>query len=262
MREKTYIWSLPTRVFHWLMGLGFAVAYLTGDFEKSHNIHYTFGALAGSLVFFRILFGIFGPRYSNFKDFPLGLAELTNFIKNYFSKSTAYPGHNPIASVVMLLILATVFLTSISGFILYVTESKMYSLGFNKEFLEDFHESLANFSLFLVFIHLIGVIIYQIFHKESGTFQSIFTGYKNIEGEDVRLTGFHKSFILVWFLCSFLLSLLAYSLPPVEAEHAFEKNGEVEAIEEHEEGGQEDDDHGYENDHHKDDDEHEEHDND
>jgi len=66
---KSYIWTLPTRVFHWSLAIGFTTAYILGDFDKFENLHFAFGAFVGTLILFRIVFGIFGPRYSNFKDF-------------------------------------------------------------------------------------------------------------------------------------------------------------------------------------------------
>ena len=84
---KTKIWSLTTRISHWLLALGFTIAYITGEKEWQMNYHYAFGALVGGLTFFRLLYGVFGPKYSNFKDFPMGISHQIDFIKNYFSKS-------------------------------------------------------------------------------------------------------------------------------------------------------------------------------
>jgi cytochrome b561 len=30
--ENIYIWTLPNRIFHWLLATGFAAAYILGDY--------------------------------------------------------------------------------------------------------------------------------------------------------------------------------------------------------------------------------------
>ena len=57
---KTYIWSLPTRLSHWLVAIALVVAYILGGEEESINIHAAFGYLAGTLILFRIIWGILG----------------------------------------------------------------------------------------------------------------------------------------------------------------------------------------------------------
>ena len=209
---KTYIWSLPTRLFHWLLAIGFTVAYILGDFDNLENWHFAFGALVGALIFFRLLFGLFGPKYSNFKDFPIALKNQKEFIRSYFSKSKTYVGHNPVASVVMLLILIIGILCSISGYLLYAAENNVLSSGINEGLLEESHEFLANIFLVLVGIHLFGVLSDTLFHRKTGTIQSIFTGNKNIESKNIHLNGFHITFSLLWFIIPAIVFYLAYGL--------------------------------------------------
>lgn len=81
---KTYIWSLPTRLFHWLLAIGFTVAYILGDFDNLENWHFAFGAFVGSLIFFRLFFGLVGPEYSNFKDFQIAWKTRKNLLDPIF----------------------------------------------------------------------------------------------------------------------------------------------------------------------------------
>lgn len=204
---KTYIWTLPTRIFHWLLAIGFTTAYILGDFDNLENLHFAFGAFVGVLIIFRLLFGLFGPAYSNFMDFPIGLKNQKEFITSYFSKTKIYPGHNPVASLIMLLILLVGLICSISGYLLYSTEINALNVGINEDFLEELHEVLANLFLILVCTHLLGIVGDTLFHGKTGTLQSIFTGYKNIESKNARLNGFHKVFILLWFIIPFYIFL-------------------------------------------------------
>ncbi|MDP3353718.1 MAG: cytochrome b/b6 domain-containing protein [Flavobacteriaceae bacterium] len=210
---KTYIWSIPTRIFHWLLAIGFTIAYILSDFENFRNLHFAFGGFVGILIIFRLLFGLFGPKYSNFSDFPLGLKNQKEFIKTYFSKSPKlYPGHNPLASVIILCILFIGIICSISGYMLYATENNVLNIGINEEFLEESHEITANLFLVLVGIHLFGMMADKFFHSKTGTLNSIFTGYKNIESKNTQLNSFHKIFSLLWFTIPFIIFYLAYGL--------------------------------------------------
>jgi cytochrome b len=209
---RTYIWTLPTRIFHWFLAIGFTIAYILGDFDNLENLHYAFGAFVGTLIIFRLLFGLFGPTYSNFNDFPIGINKLKEFFNTYFSKTKIYPGHNPAASVIMLLILIVGLICGISGYLLYATENNVFSIGINEDFLEESHEVLANLFLILIGIHLLGIFGDTIFHSKTGSLQSIFSGYKNIVTKTAKLNSFNKVFIIFWFSVSFYVFYLAYGL--------------------------------------------------
>lgn len=216
---KTYIWTTPTRIFHWLLAVGFTVAFILGDYDNLSNLHFAFGAFVGVLLFFRILFGLFGPKYSAFKDFPIGLKSQREFIKSFFSKKKIYAGHNPAASVIMLSIFFVGIICSMSGYFLYASEYNVLNIGINEDSLEELHEITANLFLILVVIHLLGILVETLVHKKTGTLQSIFTGYKNIESKSGKLNGFHKIFIVLWLLIPFLVSYWAYGLPVNSNEH-------------------------------------------
>jgi len=208
---KTYIWAIPTRIFHWLLAIGFAAAFLLGD-SDFRNLHYAFGAFVGVIILFRIFDGFFGPKYSHFRDFPIGIKNQVEFVKTFFAKTKTYAGHNPAASLVMLSIFIVGLLASFSGFNIYATEAGIFNIGLNEELMEEMHEIFANLFLLLVIFHLAGILADFIFHRKTGTYQSMFTGYKNIEAENVKLSTFHKIFSVIWFIVPFIFFVLANSL--------------------------------------------------
>ena len=69
--QKSYIWSLPTRVFHALFVIFILLVFLSAQEDQWLNIHAVIGYAVLILVLFRICWGFFGPKYSLFKDFPL-----------------------------------------------------------------------------------------------------------------------------------------------------------------------------------------------
>ena len=61
--KKSYIWSLPTRVFHLLFALFILIAFLTDD-DKLLKYHAIAGYSILILLVFRVYWGYFGPKYS------------------------------------------------------------------------------------------------------------------------------------------------------------------------------------------------------
>jgi len=236
---KTYIWTLPSRVSHWLMAFGFAIAYILSDFESFQNYHFAFGILVGFLAFFRLLFGFFGPKYSHFRDFPIGFKNQIEFAKTFFTNSKVYAGHNPAASMIMIGIFITAIVTSISGYLLYGTENAVFNLGYKAHFFKEIHEVAANIFLVLVILHLLGTIADTVFHSKNGTLKSIFTGYKSVDAENAQLSSAHKIFSILWFIVPFIFFYLAYNFPINEKENEKNKN-QIENIEKGED--EEDDD--------------------
>ncbi len=70
--EKSYIWTLPTRIFHLLFALFICFAFVTDD-DRLLTYHAIIGYVILILLIFRLVWGIIGPKYSLFKDFPLGI---------------------------------------------------------------------------------------------------------------------------------------------------------------------------------------------
>ena len=56
--------ELPMRVFHSLMVLSFAGAYLTAEIERFRLVHISLGYTLFGLVVFRVIWGLIGPRQS------------------------------------------------------------------------------------------------------------------------------------------------------------------------------------------------------
>lgn len=208
--EKSYIWTLPTRIFHWAFVLFILIAYLTDD-EDVMFYHLLAGYIVFILATFRVTWGLFGPKYSTFTSFELNKQSVKNFIKAPFS-SSQYIGHNPLASWVMIAMIVLPFIIVITGTLDLGFQEKnglfafLGSMGQFKTF-EKLHELFANALLFFIGLHLIGILLDRIFHKKYETLISIFTGYKmTSHPESIKLNVFQKLLfvifmaLLVWFI--------------------------------------------------------------
>jgi cytochrome b len=231
---KTYIWTIPTRLFHWLLAISFAVAFLSGGEEEYLNTHAAFGILIGGLILFRLLQGLFGPRYARFSDFPVTPGKLTGFLKDMKMSKLQHPGHNPLAALVMLGIMIAALLSAISGMLLAESSgTALFGLNFStsmdQDRLEEFHEFIVHLFLVLVGIHLSGIIVDTLFHSEHKTVFSIFTGYKKMDGKPAVNNLWQIAFSAVGLILPVLLFFYIIGSQPVKA-------GDSEKTEQHEAG--------------------------
>jgi len=210
---KTYIWSLPTRIFHWLLVIGMVAAYIVAEEEELLNLHSSIGYVVGILIIFRIIWGFAGPKYSRFSDFPLGITALKSFFTDMKKSKSHSPGHNPAASFVMLGIILLSLIIVISGTLLLASEGQglfaFIQTGMSEDTLKGIHEVSVNVVIALVIFHLLGNLVDFIFNKQVGTLQSMFTGYKNIEGESLKLNTFQKILATVGIVSA--LAIFPYS---------------------------------------------------
>lgn len=219
--EKSYIWTLATRVFHWLLALFILLSFITSDIDDFLNYHVIVGYAVLILIFYRIVWGIIGPKFSQFKDFPLSKKNVKEFLSNMFNSEQKYVGHNPMASYVMISMFLIIFLIILTGAIAFGIEEgkgifssfKTGILGKNELF-EDIHEILSNLLIVLIVAHLSGVLFDKIFHKKHETLKSIFSGYKKTKYlESVELNIFQK-IVATTFLILFITFLIYSFINP------------------------------------------------
>jgi len=206
--NKSYIWSLPTRAFHWSFALLIVICFLTED-DSLITIHAITGYLLLIPLLFRLGWGLFGPKHSLFKDFPLSIKKVKEFVIDIFSSEQKYIGHNPIASFVMIAILIVVpFIILTGAMTLGAEESKgiFSNLGKNGIF-EDLHELFANLMYLLIFAHLAGIATDRLLHKNHGTLESIFKGYKNTKDNvSIKINFFQKIFSIIFLILFFIFA--------------------------------------------------------
>ncbi len=216
---KTYIWSLPTRIFHSCLVLFIVITYISGD-DDYLKIHSVFGYGIGVLILSRLLWGKIGPKYSNFKDFNFSFKKAFSYSLDILLKkdNKIYAGHNPAASFVLYFLLITIGFVVLTGLLALGEEpNKGYFKFLNTSIFEDIHEIIANFMLILIAVHISGVLLDRYLHKEHGTLKSILFGYKNVEEENVVLS-LKQKIVSFLFLC---LMLFIMYLTATDFDHLF-----------------------------------------
>lgn len=193
--EYVYVWDPVMRIGHWLLVIGFFAAYFTEDDFLTQ--HVWAGYLVGAVVLFRIFWGFVGPKHARFSDFVASPARVATYVRNLLHNgSQRFLGHNPLGGVMILALLASLALTTGSGLMVYAYEENAGPLsGWSsamldetgseafeaaEEFWESLHEFLANFTLFLVLLHIGGVAFSSIKDREN-LIKAMFTGRKRAE---------------------------------------------------------------------------------
>lgn len=168
--QRTLVWDLPTRTFHWLLALSFAGAYLTAESERLRDVHMLLGYTALGLVVFRLLWGVVGTRYARFTSFPLSPSAVLGYLKSLLAFSPRhYFGHNPAGSWAIIGMLLLVLGLGATGW------AQAVEVG--PEWLEDVHEGIANAMLALVIVHVVAVLLSSALHREN-LVRAMVTGYK------------------------------------------------------------------------------------
>ena len=169
------VWDPAVRVFHWSLAASFFVAYLLSE-EDWLGVHVWAGYTVLGLVLFRLIWGFIGPMHARFTDFVRRPAIVLAHLKDLARLRTRrYLGHNPAGGAMIVTLLTALLATALTGVALYGAEQHAGPLvglmaGIGKdgaEAIEEAHEFLANFTLALVAIHVAGVVVESVLHREN-----------------------------------------------------------------------------------------------
>lgn len=205
MKEVNY-WDLQTRIFHWSLVVSVICTLVTADMPRAFGFktinadvwlafHIATGTAAAVLLLFRLFWGFEGPYYSRFSSFHLSISELISYLNSVLkNQKPLYTDHNPGASWT-----AAGFI--ISGLSAVATGMLVYALDENRGMLHflyrDFYQYAGTLKLLhhltayiiagLIFIHIAGALL-ENFRFKTGIIMAMFTGKKQMEDEDIRVT--------------------------------------------------------------------------
>ncbi|WP_127998440.1 cytochrome b/b6 domain-containing protein [Piscinibacter defluvii] len=173
------VWDLPVRLFHWLLAACFAGAWLTAESEHWRLLHVTLGYTMAGLVAFRLLWGLVGTRHARFASFVRGPRAAWRYLRSLVSaRPEHHAGHNPAGALAIVALLGLIAVTAASGWATYS------ELG--GEWLEEVHEAAANLLMAVVVVHLLGVLVGSLVHREN-LVRSMVTGRKPVPaGEGIE----------------------------------------------------------------------------
>ena len=178
------VWDLFVRVFHWTLVATFIVAYVTAeDFEE---LHAWVGYLILALVVVRIVWGFIGSPHARFSSFVTTPAAAFAYARDAMGgRASRFLGHNPAGGLMIVLMLIGLIAITVSGIALYAVDEGEGPLAFllagagesMEHLLEEVHEVLVNLMLGLIAVHIAGVVVESLVHREN-LVRAMFTGDK------------------------------------------------------------------------------------
>lgn len=207
MNQRILVWDIPTRLFHWLLAASFAGAFLTAESERYRDIHVLSGYTLLGLIAFRLLWGFIGSRYAQFRSFLFTPREVAVYLRSLLKAAPAhYVGHNPAGSVAVFALLALGIVSAFSGVMLF------QDIG--GDVLEELHEGVAFVMLTVVALHVAGVLVSSLLHREN-LVRSMITGLKSaIPQEGIRRAHTWLGVIMLVAVVAFWTIYPAIDQPP------------------------------------------------
>ncbi|MBK1650410.1 cytochrome b/b6 domain-containing protein [Rhabdochromatium marinum] len=185
--KRVRVWDPLVRIFHWSLVAGFATAFIVED--DLLGIHVWAGYLVLALISVRLVWGLIGTRHARFSDFVRSPGAVLGYLRAVVHlRAPRYLGHNPAGGAMIVLLLISVAATGISGLALYGAEEFAGPLaGMMRglppvlgDVLEESHEVFAYVTLGLILIHVVGVLVSSLLHREN-LIGSMISGYKRAE---------------------------------------------------------------------------------
>ena len=173
--RETPVWDINVRVFHWSLVVAYCFAQLTA--EEWDTAHEYTGYVILGLIAFRIIWGFVGPRKAQFSEFVKSPRTIKAHLINVFTgRHTAEAGHNPAGGAMVLVLLAWLALTGITGWLSTTLSGNV------AELLEKLHEFLGEYSLLLIALHVAGVIVMSLLERQDLA-KSMIDGKKHLNSD-------------------------------------------------------------------------------
>lgn len=164
------VWDPFVRVFHWSLATSFLVAYITGD--EIERVHIAAGYVIAGLIALRVVWGFIGPRYARFSSFVRPPREVLAYLRDIaLLRAPRHLGHNPAGGAMIVALLGMLIATCVTGYMM-TTDA-----FWGAKWVEEVHGGLANATLGLVILHVLGVLAASFEHGEN-LVTSMVTGRK------------------------------------------------------------------------------------
>jgi cytochrome b len=168
--SQVKVWDRFIRTFHWSLVTLFATAFYTRD--KWEQIHIACGYAILGLVAARIIWGFIGSAHARFRDFIYSPLVILRFLLDTARfRAKRYLGHNPAGGAMVVTLVIT--LLTICGSGIAMTLDRFWGV----KWIETIHEAATYGTLALIVLHLVGVLLASIEHREN-LVKSMLTGWK------------------------------------------------------------------------------------
>lgn len=165
------VWDLPTRLFHWLLVIAVAFAWISAE-NGLMDWHRRAGLTVLGLVVFRLVWGLIGGSTARFAGFVTSPARALEYLRAG-SAAPQRAGHNPLGGYSVLALLA--LLAAQVSFGLFATDtdglesgplSFLVSYDQSRDF-ADLHEIGFNLLVAMIALHLLAILFYRLVRKRN-----------------------------------------------------------------------------------------------
>ncbi len=188
-QEWTKVWDPLVRISHWVLLVAVATALITRG--EPESVHQWAGYVVAGYVMFRLFWGIAGPKRARFETFLASpLAGLTYVADLVAGKAKRHVGHSPAGGLMVIALLFGLSGSAATGMAMenhvpvpaFVAswvpiegneageaseEMQAGEAGEDESPWEEVHELFANLVLALAIIHVAGVGLASIKHREN-----------------------------------------------------------------------------------------------
>jgi cytochrome b len=168
------VWDAFIRTFHWSLVLSFAVAWVTA--HSAERIHHWAGYVAASLILGRIVWGVLGTPYARFSQFVRHPTTSARYLLDIVAgREVRFIGHNPAGGMMIIALMMAIVSSALTGWMM-TTEA-----WFGVDWVETAHSISVHALLFLIFLHVAGVALASLRHREN-LVRAMITGRKRKPG--------------------------------------------------------------------------------
>ncbi len=171
------VWDLFVRFFHWsLVVLFFSVFFL---FDEEGALHEYAGYAILLLIGVRLVWGFVGGRYVRFSSFPPNPVAAVRHLSAIFGGSKEKPtlSHNPLGALMVYNLLLALVVICVTG--IMMTMDQFWGVAW----VEEAHELAANYTLFCVMLHVLGVMI-ESWRSKTNLVLAMINGKKEVSDQE------------------------------------------------------------------------------
>jgi cytochrome b len=188
------VWDPLVRAVHWVLAAAVIVDWFT---DEPLWMHTWLGYLALALVVLRIVWGFVGPEHARFVSFVRGPQLVFDYLAGLVRfSSKRYLGHSPAGGAMIVALLIMIAATAGTGMANLAADRRKGPLasviakverpprvpGQRRPLLlmKQVHETVANITIALVVLHVLGVALASFAHREN-LVRAMITGRKRAE---------------------------------------------------------------------------------
>lgn len=181
-RRTVQVWDLPLRIFHWVLVIAIAAAYVTAEFGGSEwaQWHGRIGCFVLALLVFRVIWGFIGTQHARFRSFVPTPTRIARYLAGRWQGA----GHNPLGAlsvIALLLLLAAQVVTGLfaNDDIAFAGPLSDWIGKSTSDRLTSWHQQLFYVLASVIGLHLVAVLFYLLF-RQSNLIAPMITGNKVI----------------------------------------------------------------------------------